>query len=111
MTVILMLVTTFPTGEDNECQRHLKISPVSPDSGAMKQLMFLKSQFQQFPFGALFIREIWWSPLGTARSCNGLLQILFTDLRTTLKLLSVQLQVEGKTLIRNTGEALEFHLC
>lgn len=40
-----MLVTTLPTGEGNECQRHLKISPASPDSGAMKQFMFLKSQF------------------------------------------------------------------
>lgn len=53
----------YPSGwRGNECQRHLKISPVSPDSGAMKQFMFLKSRFQQFPFGAPFIREIWWNP-------------------------------------------------
>jgi len=77
----------------------------------MKQFTFLKSQFQQFPFGALLIREIWWSPLGIAHSRNGLLQILFTDLKTTLKLLLLQLQVEGKILFRNTGKASEYHLC
>lgn len=73
-----MLVTTLPTGEGNECQRHLKISGVSPDSGGRKQFMFLKSQFQQFPFGAPFIREIWWSALGIALFHNGLLQILIS---------------------------------
>lgn len=88
-----MLATTLLTGEVNECQRHFKTSPASPDSGAMKLLIFFKSQFQQFPFGALFIREIWCSPLGIAHSHNGLLQILVTDLKTTLKLLPVQLQV------------------
>lgn len=59
MTVILMLVTTLPTGEGTECQRHLKISPVRPDSGVMKQFMFLKSRFQQFPFGESPLR---WEP-------------------------------------------------
>lgn len=45
---------TLSIAEGNKCQRYLKIPPVSPDSGAMKQFMFLKIQLQQFHAGALF---------------------------------------------------------
>lgn len=51
-----VLVTTLPTGKGYACQRHFTTSPLNPDSGATKQLLFLRANPSIFLFGtpALF---------------------------------------------------------